>query len=87
MQLLSFQLHFLPLFLQILGMNRGVNLRLDYLLRTSPEVIKTFFMPNSTEHEISTAHKTKMLKNKDFFADVVFIMLLNDQIPTIVSIY
>ena len=23
---------------------------------------KTFIMPNSTEHEISTAHKNKMLK-------------------------
>ena len=27
------------------------------LLNTSPEVIKPFFMLNSTEHEISTAHK------------------------------
>ena len=25
--------------------------------RTGYEVIKLFFMPNSTEHEISTAHK------------------------------
>ena len=35
-----------------------------------PEVIKLFFMLNSTEHEISTAHKklikTKMLKNNEF---------------------
>ena len=27
---------------------------------------KTFYVLNLTEHEISTAHKTKVLKNKDF---------------------
>ena len=32
----------------------------------SPEVIKTIFMLNSTEHEISTAHKkTKIPTNED----------------------
>ena len=34
-----------------------------------PEVIKLFFMLNSTEHEISSFQlsiKTKILKNKDF---------------------
>ena len=31
-----------------------------------PEPIKLIFMLNSAEHEISTAHKTKMLTNKDF---------------------
>ena len=29
-----------------------------------PEVIKNFML-NSTEHEISTAHKTKMSSNED----------------------
>ena len=33
-----------------------------------PEVIKLFFILNSTEHEISTAHKS--------LSDVVFIMLI-----------
>ena len=45
----------------------------------------------STEHEISTAHKTKMLKNIKIFlafnlSDVVFIMLINVKMPTIVGI-
>ena len=47
-----------------------------------------FFMLNSTEHEISTAHKTHMLKNKDLFAFkltyVLIIMLINVQIAIIV---
>ena len=30
--------------------------------RSGPEVIKTFLMLLSTENEISTAHKTEMLK-------------------------
>ena len=30
-----------------------------------PRGYKTFFMLNSTEHEISTAHKTKILTNKE----------------------
>ena len=37
-------------------------------------------MLNSTEHEISTAHKTKIP------TEVVFIMLINVKIPTIVGI-
>ena len=51
----------------------------------------TFFMLNSTEHEISTALKTKMLKNNDLFAlvlelsVVVFIMPINVKMPTIVG--
>ena len=48
-----------------------------------------FSMLNSTEHEISTAHKIQILKNKDHFAfklaDVVIIMPLNVQIEIIVS--
>ena len=47
-------------------------------------------MLNSTEQEISTAHKTKIPTNKDFFAlslsDDVFIMLINVEMPTIVGI-
>ena len=30
-----------------------------------PGDYETFYLLNSTEHQISTAHKTKMLKNKD----------------------
>ena len=30
-----------------------------------PKVIKLFFMLNSTEHKISTAHKTKIPTNKE----------------------
>ena len=47
-------------------------------------------MPNSTEHEISTAHKLKYLQMKKFLdssrLDVVFIMLINVKMPTIVGI-
>ena len=46
----------------------------------------TFFMLNSTEHEISTAHR----QMKKFLAlsilDVEFIMLINVKMPTIVGI-
>ena len=51
-----------------------------------PEV-KNFFMLESAEHGISTAHKTKILANEEFIAlslcDVVFIMLINVKMPTI----
>ena len=50
-------------------------------------------MLNSTEHEISTAHKTKILTNKEVsfllafsLSNVVFIMLMNVKLPTIVGI-
>ena len=47
-------------------------------------------MVNSSEHEISTPHKNNMLKTKTFHAfklsDVVFIMLINVKMPTIVGI-
>ena len=50
---------------------------------------KTFFMLNSTEYEISTAHKTK-IPTKKFLAlslsDVVLIMLINVKMSTIVGI-
>ena len=46
---------------------------------------KTFFMLNSSNHEISAAHKAEMLKI--FFlafklSDVVYIMLINVTMPT-----
>ena len=52
---------------------------------------KTFFMLNSAEHEISTAHKNiKYRQMKTFLAsslsDVVFIMLINVKMPMIVSL-
>ena len=49
-------------------------------------------MLNSTEHEISTAHKTKIPTNEEVFfcklslSDVVLIMLINVKMPTIVGI-
>ena len=59
--------------------------------RPDPEVIKLFFMHNSTEHEISTAHKLKCRQIKKFLAlslsGVVFIMLINVIMPTIVGIF
>ena len=51
---------------------------------------KTLFMLNSTEHEISTAHKTKIPTEKIIlalsFPDVVFIMLINVKMSTLVDI-
>ena len=49
-------------------------------------------MLNSTEHEISSAHDTQnnannSEKNRHLafkFSDVIFIMLINDKMPTIV---
>ena len=67
-------------------------------LESRPRDYKTFFMPNSTGHEIScstqlsmNAHKKlKYRQLENFFAlslsDVVFIMLINVKIPTIVGI-
>ena len=60
------------------------------MFRTWPRGYKTFFVLNSTEHEISSAHKN--LKNEQqmekFLAlnisDVVFILLLNVKMPTII---
>ena len=58
--------------------------------KTWPRGYKTFFMLNSTEHEISTAHK---IKNKDFSCFQTLrcciyqiIMLINIKMPTIVGI-
>ena len=33
--------------------------------KNRPQGFKTFFMLNSTEHEISTAHKTQISKKKE----------------------
>ena len=47
-------------------------------------------MLNSTEHKISTAHKKLNAGKKDFLAfklsDVLFIMLINIKMPTVVGI-
>ena len=51
--------------------------------------VTAFFMLNSTEHEISTAHKMKMLKNSLLAlkcSDTVFIQPINVKMPTIVGI-
>ena len=36
-------------------------------MRSGPEVIKLFFMLNSTEHEILNAHKYETIKKSSFF--------------------
>ena len=51
-------------------------------------IIKTFFMLNSTEHEISIAN---ILKKKRFFSclkhsDAIFILLINVKMPTTIGI-
>ena len=62
-----------------------------HAINTWPRGYKTFFMLNSTEHEISTAYKKlKYRQIKKFLAlglsDVVFIMLINVKMPTVVGI-
>ena len=56
-------------------------------MEPGPELIKLFLMLNSTEHEISPA---KYRQIKKFLAlsllDVVFIMLINVKMPTIIGI-
>ena len=51
---------------------------------------KTFFMLNSTEHDFQLLIKTEISTIKKFFpisfSDVVFIMLINVKMPTIVGI-
>ena len=42
-------------------------LTIPQVRRIKPQGYKTVFMLNSTEHEIASAHKTKMKKNDDFF--------------------
>ena len=56
-----------------------------------PRGYKTVFLCNSTEQDISTAHKDSNIdKLKGLLAlslsDVVFIMLINVKMPTIVGI-
>ena len=54
---------------------------------TRPRGYKTFFMLNSTEHGISTAHRTKIPTTEEgsCFKSLrfVFIMLINVKMPTI----
>ena len=56
-----------------------------------PRGNKTFIMLTSTEHEISTAKKLKYRQMKKFFSlslsNVVFILLINVKMPTIVGIF
>ena len=54
--------------------------------RNWPQCYKNFFMLNSTEHEISTAHKHQMKFLALSLSGVVFILLLNVKMPTIVGI-
>ena len=67
------------------------------LTARKPQGYKTSFMLNSTEHAISTAHKKLKKKKKKkkrqikkFLAfslsDVIFIMLRNVKMPTIIGI-
>ena len=61
------------------------------LYQTRLRGYNTFFMLNSTEHEISTAHKKLKYRQINKFlalslSDVVFIMLINFKMPTIVGI-
>ena len=62
-------------------------IRLSDLVESCPRAYKTFML-NSTEHEISTEHKNKMLKMFKTFklSEAVFIMLINVKMPTIVGI-
>ena len=58
--------------------------------QTRPRGHKTFFMLNSTEHEISTRKNKNTNKRRSFLllslSDVVFMMLLNVKMPTIFDI-
>ena len=66
------------------------NQTLNMLYR--PRGHKTLFMLNLTEHEIQLPINTKIPPNKDvscfksLISDVVFIMLINVKMPTIVGI-
>ena len=64
-----------------------LNMRYAQNYTNRPRGHKTFFVLTSTEHEISTPHKTIVLKAKDSFAfklsNVSFIMLINVKMPTI----
>ena len=56
-----------------------------------PEVIKTFFVLNSTEHEILNAHKYKNIKKFGFSwgsdkPRMLFFPFINDEMPTTVGI-
>ena len=62
-----------------------------FIVETRPRGYKTYFMLDSTEHEIPTGHKKLEYRQmKKFLAlslpGVGFIMLINVKMPTIVGI-
>ena len=82
------------LYLQVLSADISFSNSLDTDQAVRPQGYETFFMLNSTEHEISTAHKK--LKYRQMKKDAscfnlsvvvhVFILLINVKMPTIVGI-
>ena len=61
------------------------------LTTTWPRGYKTFFMLNSTEHEISNAPKFKYIKKIQLFSGsdkprMLFLQLINVKMPTTVGI-
>ena len=65
-------------------------IRLNYSNYHGNEVVKLFSCSTLLSMELQMLIKTKMLKIKDFLvlilSDVVFIMLINVKMPTIVGI-
>ena len=55
-------------------------------LKIRPRGYKTFFMLNPTEHEISVVHNNLNTNKRRSALLVVFIMLINVKMPTIVGI-
>ena len=43
-------------------------------------------MLNSTEHEISTAHKNEKSENKDCSSQMLYFMLISVEMPTVIGI-
>ena len=56
----------LPSLIQMLPISTSTNTSMNEKNTFRPRGYRTFFMLNSTEHRISNAHKTKVLKSKDF---------------------
>ena len=59
-----------------------------YSIRPGPKFM-TFFLLNLTEHEFSTAHKNKnavkFYVSALKFSDIIFILLMNVKVPTILT--
>ena len=58
---------------------------------TRPRCYKTFFVLNSAEHEVLSAHKCKNIKNFVFFSGsdkprMLLFLLINVKMPTFVGI-